>query len=143
MSTLEEHLRQIETSLPYLKVTRSGIDELSQEHFFHDLQVAMGSVTRKAFSTLIESALKRYPKRRSEDEAAYQLRVLPMSKAELWDLFKSNKKIAFEEMGGDFDEAFYWNAAEQMVAKKYADLRKKIRESRDPFQYATLPHRLT
>ena len=87
ISTLEEHLRQIEKSLPYLRVARSGIDQKVDAVFMNKLWTAQKTATRKAFAALIERTLKRGSKLPWEDNKTYQLRVLrlPPARAVLSD----------------------------------------------------------
>lgn len=116
ISTLEEHLRQIEKSLPYLRVARSGIDEKVNAVFMNKLWTAQKTAMRTAFAALIEKKLKRGSKYPWEDSKTYQLRFLPEGKEDLWARFQSDPKSAFEMLDSEYNEAVFWDEAQRIVA---------------------------
>ena len=68
LATLEEHLGQIEASLPYLRVVRSHVNEKAQGIYCQKLQVAMETAARKAYSALVTRVMERKPNRKKESK---------------------------------------------------------------------------
>jgi hypothetical protein len=59
-----------------------------------------------------------------------------MNKDELWTMFRSDKKVAFEHFGVEYDQPKLWNEAQAAVSKQIDNLAKTIQVSRTAFQYA-------
>jgi hypothetical protein len=136
ISTLEEHLRQIETSLPYLQVARTEVDQSAERLFLNKVHTATETAERKAFAALLERQLAKIQKRKKEKTEAYWHRVFGMNKDELWSMFRSDKKIAFEHFGAEFDQGQFWNEGQDTVSKQMDKIAKTIQASRDAFQFA-------
>jgi hypothetical protein len=136
LATLEEHLRQIETSLPYIQIVRTEVDHTVEGLFVNKLHVAKETAERKAFAALLERQLKKYPKKKNETTKARSLRVLGMDRDEAWSMFREDRKVAFDHFGCEYDQADFWNKAQEVLSKQIDKLAQTVQKSRDAFEYA-------
>ena len=136
LATLEEHLRQIETALPYLQIVRTEVEHTAEGLFVKKLHVAMETAERKAFAALLERELSKYPKKKKETAPDHFVRALGMDRDEAWSMFREDRKVAFDHFGCEYDQAHFWDKAQKEVSKQIEELAQKVQESRDAFKYA-------
>ena len=136
LATLEEHLLQIGKSLPYLQIVRTEVDRTVEGQFVNKLRVAMETAERKAFAALLARELTKYPKKKNETPQARFLRALGMDRDEAWSMFRENRKVAFDHFGCEYDQAHFWDEAQEAVDEQIHKLAQTVQKSRDAFQYA-------
>jgi hypothetical protein len=136
---LEESLDDLQKTLPYVKITKSGIEGRVESHYFDRIQRKKVELARQAFANELQAIDKRLESKKMPHESKKQCfnRSMCMSREELWDMFKSNPKDAFEYLGGDgYDEKDLYERAEQIVNAQDVKLQAKVRARAEPYKYA-------
>ena len=137
IAEIESLLRQIETTFPYIKLVRSGIDEKVESDFMNKVNEKKQFLERKQFNQAIKSKLETRKKFKDEDTINFENRVLGMSRRELNLMYLDDPKKAFAYLGFELDEVDLYNEAMQ-AANKWADsIGAKVQNrSPNPFQDA-------
>lgn len=140
VETLEAHLDEIQRTLPYTKVARSGLDEKNDSAYFAELQSRKKEILREQFSRALKIAADRIegsrPRGRSKTE--HFTFAMCQSREECWEQFANNPKEAFEYLGSDMPtEAWLYQQANFKVAEARRKLADRVRSEGREFKYAT------
>ena len=137
LSRIEELLKQIETTFPYLIIERTGIDAKAHSQFQNKLAQEKAILDRQSFNNAIKGRLKEHQKNAQESQADYENRSLGMSRQELWQMFMENPKSAFAYIGYEYDEAKMVDAAHNKASIWASKIGEKLNSRvSDPFKIA-------
>jgi hypothetical protein len=139
LETLEEVLDTLQKTLPYVKITRTGVDEKVQSDYFDRVQRKMVELARKDFAKELKAIDNRLKPDKRSDETMKQCftRAMCMSRDELWEMFETDRKGAFGYLGGDeYDEAALYNRAMDEMNKQDVKLADRVRQRTTPYKYA-------
>lgn len=136
---LENDLEMLSNTIPYIKVTKSGIEERVQSDYFLRVERKQMELARKAFAQELKSVDDRLKakKRHKESAKACFQRCMGIRREELWEMFKDTPAEAFKYLGNnDYDEADLYDRAIADVSAQDHKLREKVQERTEPFKYA-------
>jgi hypothetical protein len=139
IAKLEESLDTLQKTLPYLKITKSGVEERVESADIDRLQRKADELARQDFAKEVQSTDKRLEKKRRKGETKKQCftRSIGMSREELWEMFKNRRKEAFGYLGGDaYDVADLYDRAQQILNAQDEKLEAKVRARTEPYKYA-------
>ena len=139
IAKLEESLDTLQKTLPYVKITKSGVEERVESAYIDRLQRKKVELAREAFAKELQAIDKRLEGKRHKGESEKQCftRSMCMSREELWEMFKINPKEAFGYLGGDaYDEADLYKRATRILNAQDAKLEAKVRARTEPYKYA-------
>jgi len=139
IATLEETLDTLQKTLPYLKITKSGVEERVESAYIDRLQRKADELARQDFAKELQSIDKLLESKRYKGESKKQCftRLMSMSREEYWEMFKDDRKKAFDFLGGEpCDEADLYKRATRIVNTQDAKLEAKVRARTEPYKYA-------
>ena len=139
VAKLEESLDTLQKTLPYIKITKSGVEERVESAYIDRLQRKKVELARQAFAKELQAIDKRLERKRQKWESKKQCftRSMCMSREELWEMFKIDPKEAFGYLGGDeYDEADLYKRAGKILGAQDAKLEAKVRARTEPYKYA-------
>lgn len=137
LSKIEELLSQIETSFPYLKIERTGIDEKAESEFMNKVQQKKSILARQRFNWAIKGKLEQRKKFKGESQIDFEIRALGMSRQELAEMFLSDPKSVFDYIGYEYDEAkIYEEALNSAHGNTQKAAQKLHNRNPDPFKDA-------
>ena len=114
IARLEETLDTLQKTLPYIKITKSGVEERVESAYIERLQRKADELARQDFAKELQAIDKRVESKRHkwESKKACFSRSMCSSREELWEMFKNDRKEAFGYLGGDeYDEAHLYDRA--------------------------------
>jgi hypothetical protein len=137
IADLDERLQKIESEIPWLKIDRTGVEDISGRQYARDLRSAEKIVTKSIYSNRIKDLFELFPREKNEPRLEWEGRALQMLVEEAWDVFHYDWKLAFRELDVDpqYDEMTVFEKTESVAAGIRAKRLEKL-EGRDPFQYA-------
>lgn len=139
LASLEDALDTLQKTLPYVKITRTGIDEKVESDYLDRVQRKVVELARKEFAKELTALGKRLKKTKPRymSEKDHFSKSMGINRQELWEMFETNPKEAFGYLGGkEYDEAALYDRAMDEVSKRTASLAEKVRKSRAPYEYA-------
>jgi hypothetical protein len=100
IATLEETLDTLQKTLPYIKITKSGVEERVESAYIDRLQRKADELARQDFAKELQAIDKHLESRRYKGESKKQCftRLMSMSREEFWELFKNDRKEAFDHL---------------------------------------------
>jgi hypothetical protein len=137
--TLENTMETLSNTIPYIKVTKSGIEERVESECMLRIVRKKDELARKAFAHELKVVDERLKTKRRHKESAKECfqRSMCMSREELWEMFKVNPAEAFTYLGGnEYDEPDLYNRAMAAVGAQYHKLGEKVQARTEPFKYA-------
>lgn len=137
--TLENTLETLSNTVPYIKVTKSGIEERVESDFLRRVTRKRDELARKAFAHELKVVDERLKTKKRHKEAAKECfqRCMGMSREELWEMFKDNPAEAFTYLGGnEYDEVDLYDRAMAAVSANDDKLGEKVQARTEPFKYA-------
>ena len=136
IARLEEALDTLQKTLPYVKITKSGVEERVESAYIERLQRKADELARQDFAKELQAIDKRLESKRHkwESKKVCFSRAMCSSREELWEMFKNDRKEAFGYLGGDeYDEAYLYDRAD---SAQDAKLEAKVRARTEPYKYA-------
>ena len=136
IAALEKAIRDIQVSVPYVKIEKSHIEEKAENAYLRSLQDAFECEQRKAFGEAVDKKLLERKKMTHESKEQHEKRVLGQSRASVMQQFVGNEEESFQMITGDYDESELWGRAQDRVNKELEGVVKRVKARGDAFVHA-------
>ncbi len=136
IAALERAIRDIQVSVPYIKIEKTHIEEKSENAYLRSLQDAFNCERRRAFGEAVDKKLGERKKMTHESREQHEKRVLGQSRASVMQQFIGNEAEAFRMIADEYNEGELWDRAQERVSKELAVVVKRVKARGDAFVHA-------
>lgn len=136
IEALEKAIRDIQISIPYVKVDKWDVFEDEDKKYDNALQRAFEAESRAVFKEEIRKKFKRYKKAPHESKEQYHNRVLGQSIKSVMTEFELDRVEAFNQYTDGYDEKYLRERAESRVRKNLSKIAERVRARGDGFDHA-------